>query len=65
MRTAPPLGTRLYMELAVFVDKFLLEHMKKNFPDDTDDQTITIVMAMMNAVSELPINLPRYFSLEE
>lgn len=39
------------METAVFVDQDLLRVMKTNFPKDTEEQVIKVVLAMVNAVS--------------
>jgi hypothetical protein len=46
-----PLGTPIFVETAVFVDKDLFEHMKTNFPVDTERELIRFVLAMINAVS--------------
>lgn len=40
-----------YVETAVFVDQDLLRVMKTNFPKDTEEQVIKVVLAMVNAVS--------------
>lgn len=40
-----------FIEIAVFVDKDLTEHMKTNFPDDTEKELVRFVLAMVNAVS--------------
>ena len=42
---------RFYVELAIFVDRDLYRHMKENFPIDTDEHIIQVVLAMINAVS--------------
>lgn len=52
-REVPPEGSRLYMEIAVFVDQHLFNHMKTNFPKDTESEVINVVLAMINAVSKL------------
>ncbi|CAL4061236.1 unnamed protein product, partial [Meganyctiphanes norvegica] len=46
-------GEDLYIETAVFVDRDLLRHMDSNFPQDTEDQVIKFVLAMINAVQLL------------
>ncbi|KAH0813432.1 hypothetical protein GEV33_009359 [Tenebrio molitor] len=48
-----PLGTPIFVETAVFVDKDLFEHMKTNFPVDTERELIRFVLAMINAVQLL------------
>ena len=48
------------METAVFVDKDLLEHMKTNFPTNTEKEVIQVVLAMVNAVRSESIN--NYYS---
>lgn len=45
-------GTKdLYVETSVFVDRDLYRHMLENFPKDTEDQVLKVVLAMVNAVS--------------
>ncbi|XP_047478606.1 A disintegrin and metalloproteinase with thrombospondin motifs adt-1-like isoform X2 [Penaeus chinensis] len=46
-------GEDLYIETAVFVDKDLYRHMQDNFPRDTEDQVLKVVLAMVNAVQLL------------
>lgn len=41
----------VFIETAVFVDKDLFDHMKSNFPADTERELIRFVLAMINAVS--------------
>lgn len=41
----------VFVETAVFVDKDLFDHMKSNFPTDTERELIRFVLAMINAVS--------------
>lgn len=50
-RDTVPLGTPVFVETAVFVDKDLFEHMKTNFPVETERELIRFVLAMINAVS--------------
>ncbi|KAJ3648726.1 hypothetical protein Zmor_020505 [Zophobas morio] len=52
-RESPPLGTPVFVETAVFVDRDLFEHMKTNFPVDTERELIRFVLAMINAVQLL------------
>lgn len=52
-----PLETPVFVETAVFVDRDLFDHMKTNFPTDTDRELIRFVLAMINAVSYLPSDL--------
>ncbi|KAL1512738.1 hypothetical protein ABEB36_002278 [Hypothenemus hampei] len=52
-REALPAGTTIFVETAVFVDKDLFEHMKTNFPVDTEREIIRFVLAMINAVQLL------------
>lgn len=40
----------MFVETAVFVDRDLFEHMKTNFPIDTERELIRFVLAMINAV---------------
>lgn len=42
----------VFIETAVFVDRDLFDHMKSNFPADTERELIRFVLAMINAVSE-------------
>lgn len=41
----------LYIETSVFVDQDLYRHMLGNFPSDTKDHVLKVVLAMVNAVS--------------
>nr|XP_022913950.1 A disintegrin and metalloproteinase with thrombospondin motifs adt-1-like isoform X2 [Onthophagus taurus] len=43
----------IFVETAVFVDKDLFEHMKTNYPVDTERDLIRFVLAMINAVQLL------------
>lgn len=43
----------LHIETAIFVDKDLFKHMAKNFPDNTENQLIRFVLAMVNGVQLL------------
>ena len=45
-------GGRYYIELAIFVDRDLQKDMFENFPDDTDEHIVHVVLAMINAVSD-------------
>lgn len=46
-----PVGSTVFVETAVFVDRDLFELMKANFPVDTEREIIRFVLAMINAVS--------------
>ncbi|XP_045112507.1 A disintegrin and metalloproteinase with thrombospondin motifs adt-2-like [Portunus trituberculatus] len=47
-------GTKdLYVETSVFVDRDLYRHMLENFPKDTEEQVLKVVLAMVNAVQLL------------
>lgn len=48
-----PVGSTVFVETAVFVDRDLFELMKANFPVDTEREIIRFVLAMINAVSLL------------
>lgn len=48
-----PDGAPAFVETAVFVDKDLFDHMKTNYPVDTERELIRFVLAMINAVSNL------------
>lgn len=45
------LGSPIFVETAVFVDRDLFDHMKTNFPTDTERELIRFILAMINAVS--------------
>lgn len=49
-----PDGAPAFVETAVFVDRDLFDHMKTNYPIDTERELIRFVLAMINAVS-MPI----------
>ena len=42
-----------HVELAIFVDRDLHKYMEENFPEDTDEHVIQVVLAMINAVQLL------------
>ncbi|XP_060519373.1 A disintegrin and metalloproteinase with thrombospondin motifs adt-1 isoform X2 [Cylas formicarius] len=48
-----PIGATVFVETAVFVDRDLFDHMKINFPVDTEREVIRFVLAMINAVQLL------------
>ncbi|XP_018565898.1 A disintegrin and metalloproteinase with thrombospondin motifs adt-1-like [Anoplophora glabripennis] len=48
-----PEGAPAFVETAVFVDRDLFDHMKSNFPVDTERELIRFVLAMINAVQLL------------
>ncbi|KAK7065614.1 Adt-1p, partial [Halocaridina rubra] len=43
----------LFIEMAVFVDQDLYKHMEDNFPTNTEEQVLKVVLAMINAVQLL------------
>lgn len=43
----------VFIETAVFVDRDLFDHMKNNYPVDTERELIRFVLAMINAVRVL------------
>lgn len=51
-REAFPDGAPAFVETAVFVDRDLFDHMKTNYPIDTERELIRFVLAMINAVSK-------------
>ena len=51
LRRGIKIGEKFYVELAIFVDRDLYKHMQENFPVDTDEHIIQVVLAMINAVS--------------
>lgn len=51
-----PLESPVFVETAVFVDRDLYDHMKINFPIDTERELIRFVLAMINAVSRFFMN---------
>lgn len=54
-REAFPDGAPAFVETAVFVDRDLFEHMKTNYPVETERELIRFVLAMINAVSIINI----------
>lgn len=50
-RDATASGSPVFVETAVFVDRDLFDHMKTNFPMETERELIRFVLAMINAVS--------------
>ncbi|CAH2003513.1 unnamed protein product [Acanthoscelides obtectus] len=48
-----PDGAPAFVETAVFVDKDLFDHMKTNYPSETEREVIRFVLAMVNAVQLL------------
>jgi len=42
-----------FVELAIFIDRDLFKLMEENFPEDTEENIIQVVMAMINAVQLL------------
>lgn len=50
----------VFIETAVFVDKDLFDHMKSNYPLDTERELIRFVLAMINAVSKYN-SITRFF----
>lgn len=52
---------RFYVELAIFVDRDLYRHMQENFPVNTDEHIIQVVLAMINAVSYYEKSTMKFF----
>ena len=46
---------KYFIELAIFIDRDLFKIMSENFPVDTEEHIIQVVLAMINAVSILTI----------
>ena len=44
---------KYFIELAIFIDRDLFKIMSENFPLDTEEHIIQVVLAMINAVSIL------------
>ena len=44
---------KYFIELAIFIDRDLFKIMSENFPVDTEEHIIQVVLAMINAVSIL------------
>ena len=44
---------KYFVELAIFIDRDLFKIMSENFPVDTEEHIIQVVLAMINAVSIL------------
>ena len=51
---------KYFIELAIFIDRDLFKIMSENFPLDTEEHIIQVVLAMINAVSIL---ISRYKSI--
>lgn len=58
-----PDGAPAFVETAVFVDRDLFDHMKTNFPADTERELIRFVLAMINAVSNFILGIISSFQL--
>ena len=43
-------GRKYFVELAIFIDRDLYRIMSENFPVDTEEHIIQVVLAMINAV---------------
>ncbi len=50
MRRTGKLAGRYFIELAIFIDRDLFKIMAENFPLDTEEHIIQVVLAMINAV---------------
>ena len=50
MRRTGKLEGTYFIELAIFIDRDLFKIMAKNFPIDTEEHIIQVVLAMINAV---------------
>lgn len=44
---------KYFIELAIFIDRDLFKLMEENFPEDTEEHIIQVVLAMINAVQLL------------
>ena len=50
MKRTGKLAGRYFIELAIFIDRDLFKIMAENFPLDTEEHIIQVVLAMINAV---------------
>ena len=64
MRRTGKLAGRYFIELAIFIDRDLFKIMAENFPLDTEEHIIQVVLAMINAVSFNRMNVFSLFSAE-
>ena len=53
MKRIGKLDGEYFIELAIFIDRDLFKLMEENFPEDTDEHVIQVVLAMINAVQLL------------
>ena len=44
---------KFFIEMAIFIDRELFKIMQENFPVDTEEHIIQVVIAMINAVFQL------------
>ena len=64
MRRTGKLAGRYFIELAIFIDRDLFKIMAENFPLDTEEHIIQVVLAMINAVRFIRMNVFSLFSAE-
>lgn len=55
MKRTGKLAGRYFIELAIFIDRDLFKIMAENFPLDTEEHIIQVVLAMINAVKFIRI----------
>ena len=64
IRRTGKLAGRYFIELAIFIDRDLFKIMAENFPLDTEEHIIQVVLAMINAVRFIRMNVLSLFSAE-
>ena len=57
MRRTGNLAGKYFIELAIFIDRDLFKIMAENFPLDTEEHIIQVVLAMINAVRFIMMNI--------
>ena len=57
MRRNGKLAGKYFIELAIFIDRDLFKIMAENFPVDTEEHIIQVVLAMINAVKSIRITV--------
>ena len=57
MRRTGKLAGKYFIELAIFIDRDLFKIMAENFPLDTEEHIIQVVLAMINAVRFIRMNV--------
>ncbi len=53
--------SEITIEIAIFVDKDLFQTLKDTFPQDTEEQVVNVVTAMMDAVSIISAMIGQLF----